>query len=152
MGFTDDRRQLWAGGLAGSEIYVFDIATDPGEAEARAARSPTSASKTGYVGPHTYYALPGRMLVQALSNDKDKGGVTGMALYNNKGGFITSYAMPTDERRRRLRLRPRGEPEEERAAHVELHRLRELHAADRRAHQGRGGDEALRQHDGACGT
>src|ERR687895_904082 len=29
MGFTDDRRQLWAGGLAGSEIYVFDIATDP---------------------------------------------------------------------------------------------------------------------------
>src|SRR2546430_13512094 len=43
------------------------------------------ADKTGYVGPHTYYALPGRMLVQALSNTKDKGGVTGMALYNNKG-------------------------------------------------------------------
>src|SRR5256885_16823224 len=47
-----------------------------------------------YVGPHTYYALPGRMLVQALSNTRDKGGVTGMALYNNKGDFITSYAMP----------------------------------------------------------
>ena len=31
MGFTDDRRQIWAGGLAGSEIYVFDIATDPGK-------------------------------------------------------------------------------------------------------------------------
>src|SRR6267378_2855790 len=29
MGFTDDRRQIWAGGLAGSDIYVFDIATDP---------------------------------------------------------------------------------------------------------------------------
>src|SRR2546430_17728303 len=54
------------------------------------------ADKTGYVGPHTYYALPGRMLVQALSNTKDKGGVTGMALYNNKGDFITSYAMPVD--------------------------------------------------------
>jgi len=36
------------------------------------------------------------MLVQALSNAKDKGGVTGMALYNNKGAFITSYAMPAD--------------------------------------------------------
>jgi selenium-binding protein 1 len=34
--------------------------------------------------------------VQALSNAKDKSGVTGMALYNNKGGFITSYAMPVD--------------------------------------------------------
>ena len=41
--------------------------------------------KTGYLGPHTYYAMPGRMLVQALSNTKDKGGVTGMAVYNNKG-------------------------------------------------------------------
>jgi selenium-binding protein 1 len=29
MGFTDDRRQIWAGGLAGTQIFVFDIATDP---------------------------------------------------------------------------------------------------------------------------
>src|SRR5687768_18353862 len=29
MGFTDDRRRIWAGGLAKSDIYVFDIATDP---------------------------------------------------------------------------------------------------------------------------
>ena len=94
MGFTDDRRQLWAGGLAGSEIYVFDIATNP--ARPKLVRTISDlARRTGYLGPHTYYALPGRMLVQALSNDKDKGGVTGMALYNNKGGFITSYAMPT---------------------------------------------------------
>jgi len=52
--------------------------------------------RTGYVGPHTYYALPGRMLVQALSNNRDKGGVTGMALYNNRGAFIAAYPMPTD--------------------------------------------------------
>jgi methanethiol oxidase len=36
------------------------------------------------------------MLVQALSNTKDKGGVTGMALYNNKGEFVAAHAMPTD--------------------------------------------------------
>src|SRR5690349_2176494 len=29
MGFTDDRRQIWAGGLSGTQIHVFDIATDP---------------------------------------------------------------------------------------------------------------------------
>src|SRR5881296_2322115 len=29
MGFTDDRRFLWAGGLSDSKIYVFDVATDP---------------------------------------------------------------------------------------------------------------------------
>jgi len=95
MGFTDDRRFIWAGGLSEAKIYVFDIATDP--AKPRLVRTIVDmADKTGYLGPHTYYALPGRMLVQALSNTRDKGGVTGMALYNNKGELITSYAMPAD--------------------------------------------------------
>ena len=94
MGFTDDRRRIWAGGLSGSDIYVFDIATDP--AQPKLVRTiGDMAERTGYLGPHTYYALPGRMLVQALSNTKDKGGVTGIALYNNKGDFVTSYPMPT---------------------------------------------------------
>jgi selenium-binding protein 1 len=95
MGFTDDRRSIWAGGLAEAKIYVFDIATDP--AKPRLAKTITDmADRTGYLGPHTYFAMPGRMLVQALSNTKDKSGVTGMALYNNQGEFIASYPMPTD--------------------------------------------------------
>jgi selenium-binding protein 1 len=95
MGFTDDRRFIWAGGLAGSDVFVFDISTDP--AKPALVKTITNLDKkTGYIGPHTYYALPGRMLVQALSNSKDKGGVTGMALYNNKGDFITSYSMPVE--------------------------------------------------------
>jgi selenium-binding protein 1 len=93
MGFTDDRRRIWAGGLAGSDIYVFDIATDP--AKPKLVKTIKDlAAKTGYIGPHTYYALPGRMIVQAVSNDKDKGGVTGMAVYNNDGVFIAAYPMP----------------------------------------------------------
>jgi len=95
MGFTDDRRFIWAGGLAESKISVFDIASDP--AKPKLVKTITDmGDKTGYLGPHTYYALPGRMLVQALSNTTNKGGVTGMALYNNKGEFIDSYAMPTE--------------------------------------------------------
>ncbi|MGH9199202.1 MAG: selenium-binding protein SBP56-related protein, partial [Acidimicrobiia bacterium] len=86
MGFTDDRRHIWAGGLSDNRIWVFDIATDP--AKPKLAQTITDlGDKSGYLGPHTYYALPGRMLVQALSNTKDKGGQTGMALYNNKGQF-----------------------------------------------------------------
>jgi selenium-binding protein 1 len=95
MGFTDDRRFIWAGGLSEPKIYVFDIGTDPGRP--KLVRTITDmADKTGYLGPHTYYAMPGRMLVQALSNTTDKGGRTGMALYTNAGGFVASYAMPTD--------------------------------------------------------
>lgn len=94
MGFTDDRRYLWAGSLDNNKIFVFDIHTNP--AKPRLIRTITNiAGKTHFVGPHTFYALPGRMLIQALSNDKDHGGVTGMALYNNKGEYIQKYDMPT---------------------------------------------------------
>jgi selenium-binding protein 1 len=95
MGLTDDRRFLWAGGLDDSKIYVFDIAKDP--AKPRLVKTIADLpAKTGYVGPHTFYALPGRMLVQALSNSKDHGGVTGMAVYNTKGELVTKYPMPTE--------------------------------------------------------
>jgi selenium-binding protein 1 len=92
-GFTDDRRFLWAGGLDDSKIYVFDIHTDP--AKPRLVNTIADfAKRSGLVGPHTFYALPGRMLVGALSNNRDGGGTTGMALYNNKGEFIRTYDMP----------------------------------------------------------
>jgi methanethiol oxidase len=95
MGLTDDRRFLWAGGLDDSKIYVFDIAKNP--ARPRLVKTIADLpAKTGYVGPHTFYALPGRMVVQALSNSKDHGGVTGMAVYNTKGELVTTYPMPTD--------------------------------------------------------
>src|SRR5437763_1655442 len=92
MGFTDDRRFIWAGGLSEAKIYVFDIATDPAKPKLVQTIADL-ADKTGYLGPHTYYALPGRMLVQALSNTQDKSGVTGMALYNNGGEVIAGYPM-----------------------------------------------------------
>ena len=93
MGFTDDRRHIWAGGLAGTDVYVFDVATDPAKPKLVKTIKDLGA-RTGFLGPHTYYALPGRMLLQTLSNGKDKGGVTGMALYNNQGDFIAGYPMP----------------------------------------------------------
>jgi selenium-binding protein 1 len=94
VGFTDDRRYLWAGGLDDSRIYVFDLHSDP--AKPKLVRTITDfAGKAGLVGPHTFYALPGRMLIGALSNAKDKGGKTGMAMYNNEGRFLRTVAMPS---------------------------------------------------------
>jgi selenium-binding protein 1 len=96
MGFTDDRRYLWAGGLEDSRIHVFDVGTNP--ARPRLVKTITDfTSKGGYVGPHTFYALPGRMLIAALSNAKDKGGVTGMATYNNAGKLIARHDIPSGE-------------------------------------------------------
>ncbi len=96
MGFTDDRRYLWAGGLSNNQIYVFDVGTDPAKPKLVRTISDLTA-RSGYVGPHTFYAMPGRMLIGALSNARDKGGATGIAVYNNKGEFVASYDMPKDE-------------------------------------------------------
>jgi selenium-binding protein 1 len=94
MGFTDDRRYLWAGGLDDSYIYIFDVYTNP--SQPRLVRTLSDLpQRTGLVGPHTFYALPGRMLVQFLSNAKDHGGVTGMAVFTSSGDLIRSYPMPT---------------------------------------------------------
>lgn len=93
MGFTDDRRHLWAGGLNDSKIYVFDVGSNP--ARPKLVRTIADLpAKSGYVGPHTFYAMPGRMLVGTLSNAKDNGGATGIAVYNNKGGFVAKYDIP----------------------------------------------------------
>ena len=96
MGFTDDRRYLWAGGLDDSRIHVFEVGKDPAHPKLVKTLGNFTA-KTGYVGPHTFYALPGRMLVAGLSNAKDNGGTTGIALYNNRGDFVGKYDMPTGE-------------------------------------------------------
>jgi len=95
-GFTDDRRHLWAGGLDDSDIWVFDLATDP--ARPKIVRTITSFTKDtgGLVGPHTFFALPGRMLITGLSNARDKGGKTGLAEYNNDGKWVRTMWLPDD--------------------------------------------------------
>ena len=93
MGFTDDRKYLWAGRLDDNQIFVFDVGTNPAKPKLVNTIKDFEA-KTHYVGPHTFYALPGRMMVQALSNSKDHSGVTGIAVYSNKGELVSTHAMP----------------------------------------------------------
>jgi selenium-binding protein 1 len=93
MGFTDDRKHLWAGSLDSNQIYVFDVGTDP--SKPRLVKTITDlGTRTGYLGPHSFYALPGRMLIANISNVTTKDGVTGMALYNNLGDFVAKFPMP----------------------------------------------------------
>jgi len=94
--FTDDRRFLWASGLDTSQIFVFDVATDPAKPRLVKTIDDFVQASGGVVGPHGFYALPGRMLVGGLSNVKDKTGRTAIVEYTNEGGFITTHWMPTD--------------------------------------------------------
>ncbi|MBI1175884.1 selenium-binding protein [bacterium] len=94
-GFTDDRRELWLSGLDSSQIFIFDIATDPGHPVLKKTIT-DFAKKTGTVGPHGFYALPGRMLVPCLSNSKCQDGRTAIVEYSNTGKHIATHWMPTD--------------------------------------------------------
>lgn len=93
-GFNDDRSHLWLGGLDDSRIFIFDVATDP--ARPRLVRTIDDfVDRTGgVVGPHTFYALPGRMLITGLSNDHDNGGRTAIVEYANDGGWIRTIWLP----------------------------------------------------------
>ena len=95
-GFTDDRRFLWAGGLDTSQIFIFDVASNPAQPKLVKTIKTFVKDTGGLVGPHTFYALPGRMLISALSNAKDGGGRTGLAEYGNDGRFIRTIWMPAE--------------------------------------------------------
>lgn len=96
MGFTDDRKFMWAGALDSNKIFIFDVATDP--SKPKLVKTITDyTEKSGLVGPHTFYATPGRMMIGALSNAKDHGGRTGMATYTNAGEYVSTTMMPTTD-------------------------------------------------------
>ena len=93
-GFTDDRRQLWLSGLETNRIFIFDVHTDP--ARPRLVKTITDfAEKTGAMGPHGVYALPGRVLIPCLSNAKDHGGRTALVEYSNEADYITTHWLPS---------------------------------------------------------
>ena len=96
-GLSDDRRYLWAGGLDSNRIFIFDVHSNPRKPTLHRRIDNFVAKTGGMVGPHTFYALPGRIMVSALSNSKDHGGRTGLAEYTNDGKFVGAYWMPTDD-------------------------------------------------------
>jgi selenium-binding protein 1 len=94
--FTDDRNYLWAGGLDTSKIFIFDVHSDPAKPKLHKTITDFVAKSGGVVGPHSFYALPGRMLITGLSNNKDHGGRTAMVEYTNQGDYVATHWVPTD--------------------------------------------------------
>ncbi|MAE96582.1 MAG: selenium-binding protein [Deltaproteobacteria bacterium] len=93
-GLTDDRQYLWAGGLDDSRIDIFDVGSDPAQPTLWKTITDFEEETGGVVGPHTFYAIPGRMLISSLSNTKDRGGKTALVEYANDGTYIRTIWMP----------------------------------------------------------
>ncbi|MBT2970968.1 MAG: selenium-binding protein [gamma proteobacterium symbiont of Ctena orbiculata] len=96
-GFTDDRHYLWAGGLDTNKLFIFDVHSDPAKPKLHKVITDFVEKSGGVVGPHTTYALPGRIMITGLSNNKDHGGRTALVEYTNEGEYVATHWMPTDQ-------------------------------------------------------
>src|SRR4029450_5509742 len=75
-------------------IYIFDVATDPAKPKLVKTIDSFAKDSGGVVGAHTFFALPGRMLITGLSNATDGCGQTGLVAYNHEGGFVRTIWLP----------------------------------------------------------
>lgn len=96
-GFTDDRKYLWAGGLDTNKIFIFDVHSNPAKPTLSHTITDFVKKSGGVVGPHTTYALPGRMMITGLSNSKNHSGATALVEYTNTGKYIATHWAPTDK-------------------------------------------------------
>jgi selenium-binding protein 1 len=89
IGYTDDRTKLWAASLNSDRFFIFDVASDPMNPKLFKVID-NVAQLTGLTGPHTPYAIPGRILVSMASGPSGKG-PGGLAEFTNDGKFIASH-------------------------------------------------------------
>jgi selenium-binding protein 1 len=90
IGYTDDRTKIWAASLNTSRIFIFDVAED--QMNPRLQKVIDNVPKlTGLTGPHTPYAIPGRMLI-SMASGPDGTGPGGLAEFTNDGSFVASHS------------------------------------------------------------
>src|SRR5206468_3575142 len=78
--------KIWVGTLLSKKLFIVDVAADPSRPTIVKTIEDISAV-TGLHGPHTYYALPGRMLLTFLSS-ADGNPPGGMAEFTNDGELV----------------------------------------------------------------
>ena len=91
MGFTDDRTKIWAAALNTSRFFIFDVKDPMNPALIRTIDDVPRL--TGLSGPHTPYAIPGRILV-SMASGPDGTGAGGLAEFTNDGEFVGSHKAP----------------------------------------------------------
>jgi methanethiol oxidase len=93
FGYTADADRIFGGGLFTNRLFIYDVKTDP--RHPRLTRTvPDLAATTGYSGPHTFYAIPGGVMV-AMLGGKDGGAPGALVKLDNDGNFL--QAMPAPE-------------------------------------------------------
>jgi selenium-binding protein 1 len=92
FGYTANADRIFAGGLFSDRLFIYDVATDPKHPKL-VKTVPDLAASTGYSGPHTFYAVPGGVMI-AMLGAKDGGAPGALVKLDNDGKFLQAFPAP----------------------------------------------------------
>ena len=92
FGYTVNADRIFAGGLFSNRLFIYDVATDPKHPNL-IRTIPDLAATTGYSGPHTFYAVPGGVMI-AMLGARDGGAPGGLVKLDNDGNFLQAFPAP----------------------------------------------------------
>jgi methanethiol oxidase len=92
FGYSVNTDRIFAGGLFSNRLFIYDVASDPKHPKLLKT-VPDLAASTGYSGPHTFYAVPGGVLI-AMLGSKDGGAPGGLVQLDNDGNFVKAMPAP----------------------------------------------------------
>jgi selenium-binding protein 1 len=92
FGYTANADRIFAGGLFSNRLFIYDVASDPKHPKL-IKTIPDLAATTGYSGPHTFYAVPGGVLI-AMLGAKDGGAPGALVKLDNDGTFLEALPAP----------------------------------------------------------
>src|SRR2546426_6197173 len=92
FGYTANADRIFGGGLFSNRLFIYDVATDPKHPKL-VKTVPDHAASTGYSGPHTFYAVPGGVMI-AMLGSKAGGAPGALVKLDNDGNFLQALPAP----------------------------------------------------------
>src|SRR3989442_2175859 len=86
FGYTVNTDRIFAGGLVSNRLFIYDVKTDSRHPKL-IKTIPDLCALTGYSCPHTYYAIPGGVMI-AMLGARDGGGPGALVKISNDGNFL----------------------------------------------------------------
>ncbi|HEU5261375.1 MAG TPA: selenium-binding protein SBP56-related protein [Gemmatimonadales bacterium] len=92
LGYTVNADRIFAGGLVSNRLFIYDVKTDPRRPKL-VKTIPELGALTGYSGPHTYYAVPGGVMI-AMLGSKQGGAPGALVTLDNDGNLVSALPAP----------------------------------------------------------
>src|SRR5439155_22149381 len=91
-GYTANADRRFASGLFSHRLFIYDVGSDPKHPKL-VKTVPDLAASTGFSGPHTFYAVPGGVMI-AMLGSKDGGAPGALVKLDNDGNFVQALPAP----------------------------------------------------------